>query len=908
MNDPRCLLLAAFCCSVLTLQEVCAQPVNVALKKPVMASGVEAKGFEPEGAVDGVISSKSRWSSGSFNAQSPQWLVVDLQQETTIDGVTLDWEAAHALAYQIQVSSDAAPQKRWTTLFSTQACKGGRERIVLEKQGKGRFVRLLITEANKKVWHCVSVIEWGVYSGGLPEQTMEERLAEWRDRLQGELVVDAKARQLALPPPPGGVTLAIVGSDAPAVIDVTGKITSPLSTTVVNLCLKATLDGTPAAKPLMINLPVVIDAGKGPDLLPVIPAVQECRMTQGQLLLPSEITVQSSGGASDTVATLFLDDLHALTGHTAIRKSSKATIQLELSSSCRELGKEGYIMNVSEQGITLVGPERLGLYWGTRTLLQLMENNPKAIPCCTIRDYPRFAVRGLTIDVARKFFTLDFLKQYVKILSYYKMNELQVHLNDNGFKDFWGNWDDTYSAFRMESETYPGLTAKDGSYSKNEFRSFVKDAATRGVDIIPEFDAPAHSLAFVHYKPSLGSQKYGMDHLDLQSPELIPFMRGLWSEYLLGDDPVFAGPNVHVGTDEYSKAEAEAFRAYTDTMFKTIKAMGKNVRAWGALSHAQGKTPVDSAGVTLDIWNNPFHQPLQAIDEGFNIISVPDGIVYIVPAAGYYYDYLNIQGLYNNWTPAQIGNVTLPAAHPSLLGGHFAIWNDHVGNGISEHDAHDRLFPSTQTLAQKMWSGKVQGQTFDDFKQLMNQRSVDAPGVNLTARVNAGKEGVALRLFADKEETCKPGAYTATGVNAIGWSQAGGYTVSFDLRLNTPPAANTVLFFSDRAHFKLTQTGTGKLGFSRDGYDYSFDYSVPVGVWVNLMVVGDSQGTDLYVDGLLKESLRNRKYRFPKTGKEVRSIQTLVFPLGQVGGFDGSIRNLTARTGKTPQGNPGPAK
>lgn len=96
------------------------------------------------------------------------------------------------------------------------------------------------------------------------------------------------------------------------------------------------------------------------------------------------------------------------------------------------------------------------------------------------------------------------------MMSYYKMNTLHVHLNDNGFRQFFGDdWNKTQAAFRLESTTYPGLTAKDGSYSKAEFIDFQKLAEEYGVEIIPEIDVPAHSLAFTHYKPEIGSKEYG---------------------------------------------------------------------------------------------------------------------------------------------------------------------------------------------------------------------------------------------------------------------------------------------------------------------------------------------------------------------------------------------------------------
>ena len=85
-------------------------------------------------------------------------------------------------------------------------------------------------------------------------------------------------------------------------------------------------------------------------------------------------------------------------------------------------------------------------------------------------------------------------------MSYYKMNTLQIHLNDNGFKQYFDhNWGKTYAAFRLESDTYPGLTAFDGFYTKAEFREFQKWSVNYGIEIIPEIDVPAHSLCFPKY-------------------------------------------------------------------------------------------------------------------------------------------------------------------------------------------------------------------------------------------------------------------------------------------------------------------------------------------------------------------------------------------------------------------------
>ena len=276
----------------------------------------------------------------------------------------------------------------------------------------------------------------------------------------------------------------------------------------------------------------------------------------------------------------------------------------------KKLGKEGYSIKVTDR-VQISAPEPTGIYWGTRTLLQIAEQTPNhQLPQGTLRDWPDYAIRGFMIDCGRKFIPLHFLQDYVKIMAYYKMNTLQIHLNDNGFKQYFQqDWSKTYGAFRLESDTYPGLAAEDGHYTKAEFIDLQKLAEQRFVEIIPEIDAPAHTLAFTHYKPEIGSKEYGMDHLDLFNPETYTFMDGLFKEYLEGDTPVFRGPKVHIGTDEYSnkkKDVVEKFRAFTDHYIRYVESFGKQACVWGALTHADGETPVKSENVIMSAWYNGY--------------------------------------------------------------------------------------------------------------------------------------------------------------------------------------------------------------------------------------------------------------------------------------------------------------
>ena len=369
-------------------------------------------------------------------------------------------------------------------------------------------------------------------------------------------------------------------------------------------------------------------------------------------------------------------------------------------------GSEDYRLEIAPGGITLAAKSAAGLRHGQATLTQLMDAYQDKLPLGIITDGPKYRIRGLMLDVARKWYPLEFLDELVDVLAFYKFNELHLHLNDNGPSTNW--------AFRIECETYPGLTSAQ-HYTKAAFRAFIKRAATKGVDIVPEIDVPAHSYAFVRYRPDFGSKKYGNTHLDLHNPEVVPFLKRLFAEYCCGTDPVFAGKNVSVGTDEYSKEEAEAFRKFTDDMLKIIRGFGKVPRAWGALTHAAGKTPVDPTNTTLDIWHNGYYQPLDAIKAGFNVICVPDNLLYIVPSAHYYYDHLNYERLFRIWEPCHFEEVYVDPQNPKLAGGKFALWNDYGEAGVDLDGTYARLFPSIQTLAEKMWSGHRDDLAWDAF-------------------------------------------------------------------------------------------------------------------------------------------------------------------------------------------------
>ncbi len=618
----------------------------------------------------------------------------------------------------------------------------------------------------------------------------------------------------------------------------------------------------------------------------VIPELQEWKGSRGMFTPTTTSRIVCAGKDPEVarIAQQFATDYEQMFGRRMqVVQGGAAAGDFVLSiSPDKRLGEEGYSLKITNR-VAVSAPTSKGLFWATRTLLQLSEQqSDRALPKGTARDYPDYGIRGFMMDCGRKYIPMSMLRDYVKIMAYYKMNTFQIHLNDNAFPRFFNHdWNKTYAAFRLECETFPGLTARDGYYTKKEFIDLQLLADSLGVEIIPEIDVPAHSLALTHYKPEIGSQEYGMDHLDLFKPETYEFVDALFREYLEGSQPVFRGKRVHIGTDEYSNKKQEVvekFRAFTDHYIRLVESYGKQACVWGALTHANGTTPVKSENVLMSAWYNGYADPREMVKQGYDLISIPDGYLYIVPAAGYYYDYLNTKMLYEKWTPAHVGKEVFEEKDPHIKGGMFAVWNDHAGNGISTKDIHYRAFPAIQTLSVKMWTGKdctVPYAVFDSCRLALSE----APDVNFAGRIGTSPRAV-YNL-----ETLQPGMQT--GLREIGYH----YTVSFDIQA-AREEKGTVLFRSPDAVFYLSDPISGKLGFARDGYLNTFEYQFYPEERATVSIVGDQKQTSLYIDGKLKEKMDIGKI-YRSSGKDsMNYVRTLVFPLEKAGDFKSKIQNV----------------
>ena len=213
--------------------------------------------------------------------------------------------------------------------------------------------------------------------------------------------------------------------------------------------------------------------------------------------------------------------------------------------------------------------------------------------------------------------SMEMLREMVLELSAKKMNTLSVHLNDNEILSTSGKNDSiadaftAYSGFRLESslqnEKGENITSRDGAFTKEEWKEFTEWAAGLGVEVVPEIDTPAHSLAITKVFPetALADEPENVDQLDLSSEKTISLIEGLWKEYLDGEDPVFAeGGTVHIGMDEYF-GNAQDYKAYMRKLISLVTESGRTVRMWGSLSlieQANGKAAQEGQSA-YGLWN-----------------------------------------------------------------------------------------------------------------------------------------------------------------------------------------------------------------------------------------------------------------------------------------------------------------
>ncbi|WP_285703046.1 discoidin domain-containing protein [Microtetraspora sp. NBRC 16547] len=454
--------------------------------------------------------------------------------------------------------------------------------------------------------------------------------------------------------------------------------------------------------------------------------------------------------------------------------------------------EEGYTLTVTDRNVTIAAPTAKGVYYGTRSLLQilLLDDGRDSVPVGTAVDWPNYKVRGFMLDVGRRFFTADYIRDYLRLMGWFKLNQLQLHLNDNGFKGDKPSWSDVQAGFRLKTDNpeLAGLASADGAYDRADWDSFEDTAAANGVTIIPEFDAPAHSLAFIKFRPSLGLNNGDSDHLDLSKPETTAFMKLVFDEFV----PWFRSPDVHFGADEYT-VDKPRYKIYFNEMAAHIRALGKQPRAWGSLSVMTADTDGYDRDVIMNSWNNGWYGPQALKRDGYSFINTNDALLYVVPFAGYYHGRgLDGKYLYDQWEPHVFpGGQDVAPGDPQLLGAMSAVWNDLTEATYTELDVHGLVEPTFGVLAQKMWSGAKAGVPYSAFLGTVRKLGV---GTGLTKVATTLASAASGEVSLGKEATASAGEAAAAfdGVRSTKWAGGPGDEAWLRVNLGKPFAISKV--------------------------------------------------------------------------------------------------------------------
>ena len=364
---------------------------------------------------------------------------------------------------------------------------------------------------------------------------------------------------------------------------------------------------------------------------------------------------------------------------------------------------ESYHLTVSQTGIELTAANPLGIMHGLETVLQLVEPGPQGwvLPDIQIDDTPRFAWRGLMIDVSRHFMPLDAIERNIDGMAAVKLNVLHLHLSDD-------------EGFRVQSKRCPKLTelASGGLfYTQDQMRELIAYARNRGVRVVPEFDVPGHAVSWLVAYPRLasGPAPHGLvrSQRDDLRPPFDPTQEATYKllNTVFGEmEKLFPDRYFHIGGDEvdgkywnqdasiqawmraHNIKDNHALQTYfTQRVEKIVRKHGKEVEGWDEI--LDGDLPKDSL---IQSWRGAASLA-DAAKMGYKTVL----------SAGYYLDLMYPASQYYAVDPMAGESAPLSAEDKSnIIGGEAAQWTEYV----TPENLDNRLWPRLGAIAERLWS------------------------------------------------------------------------------------------------------------------------------------------------------------------------------------------------------------
>ncbi|MFR9513073.1 MAG: beta-N-acetylhexosaminidase [Rikenellaceae bacterium] len=407
----------------------------------------------------------------------------------------------------------------------------------------------------------------------------------------------------------------------------------------------------------------------------IIPKPQQQSYGEGSFEIGRKVEIITNCEEGSDAAT-FLSDLFQRSSNkkvsVAMGEEREGAINIILDSAATSQNSEGYSLEVAPSGVTIKSATKAGLFYGVQSLRQLMpasiesdvklkDNDAFKILSTTVVDYPRFGWRGYMKDVSRTFFGVDVIKDYLDVMSLYKLNVFHFHLSDD-------------QGWRVEIKRYPELTTpqttifpdeynqpaeRSGFYTQEEIKEIVAYAAARNITVVPEIDVPGHSWATLLVYPELGvndnhtpnhvfpfcsswghwGNQFTPNTLDPTNEKVYEFLDGVFTEIA----ELFPSEYIHFGGDEVmhkfwtEEAHVKAFMKKKG--FKNVHALQSYfVERVADIIISKGRKPIG--------WNDILEDPnltkesaimcwlgknaiVQAANEGYYSVATPSHPLYL---------------------------------------------------------------------------------------------------------------------------------------------------------------------------------------------------------------------------------------------------------------------------------------
>lgn len=373
---------------------------------------------------------------------------------------------------------------------------------------------------------------------------------------------------------------------------------------------------------------------------------------------------------------------------------------------------EGYQLSITSEKISISSASAAGLFYGVQTLIQILfyalvssqsRDQHLAVQTVEISDFPRFEWRGVMLDVARHFFTVDEVKKLIDYAALYKMNRLHLHLTDD-------------QGWRIHINSWPRLTevggasqvggGKGGYYTQEDYKEIVEYAAARFLTVVPEIDMPGHTYAalasYAELNPDGIAREYysgvkvDFSSLDIKNENTYKFVRDVIKEI----SELTPGQYIHIGGDEAGKTKQDDYLSFIQSVDNIVASVGKILMGW----EETAKCELNEKSI-IQFWNEPKFSKA-AVQKGYRVIFSPANKIYLdmkydenTRLGTSWAGYSSVRKAYD-WDPAtEIAGIN----ENSILGVESPLWTETVTN-LSEMEF--MLFPRLLGVSEIGWSAK----------------------------------------------------------------------------------------------------------------------------------------------------------------------------------------------------------